>query len=483
MTAQKSPQVSAARMAVVAALELGLAVGAAQAQPDSSSSGSSSGSTSAGSSAPAPASSAGPTAWPGGAGTAMGATVASDPNPYFLGVSQGFTHDSNATRSSGTSGSTSDTYSSTSLFGGFNQPIARQRIYGRGSVSENRYFSQSNLNNTSYNLGAGLDWATIASLAGSVNVALGQNRSAPLVFTPAGSTTPTSNSNLARTQSIDASATWGGAALLSLFATVGHAKVDYSAPENVTSNITQNSASVGFHISPGGPLRLGMALRETRTKTPQAVPLGINGPFESNTSTGKNIDLLVDYRLSGIVNLNARLSRTEQTNSNANLAGADFSGLTGSLNVSYQATGKTSLSAYLSRDTGFNSSLLNTFQVTQVGGITVVSPLVGLYQSNEVTTAVGLNVSYLATAKISANAGVRYARAKLLSSIATASGTQIVPGSTDVGKSIYLGAGWNFARNWGLNCSVAHEVRDVSTQAAYSYTNDSVGCSAQYTWP
>lgn len=414
----------------------------------------------------------------------LGATVASDPNPYFIGANQGFTYQSNATRGqSGSSASSSDTVSSTSLLAGFNQPIGRQRVFGRASVSENRYFSNSSLNNTGYDLSAGLDWATVADLSGGINVGASRSLTAPIAFTAFGATTPTTTRNLARTETIDARAAWGGASVLSVDGSVGHSKVDYSAPQYVSSNLTQDRASIGLHYNPGGPLRLGIAGRETRTRTPQAVPVSLNGPFEANTTTGKNIDFLADYRLTGIVGASGRLSRTRQTNSNPSLAGANFSGVTGNLNVSYQATGKTSLNGYVSRDVGFNSSLLNTFTATQVGVVTVLSPLTGLYQTNQLTDAIGIDASYLATGKITARAGIRYSRARSLSSIAGGGSTVTLPATTDRGTFTFLGATWAIERNLSLFCNLAHESRNVSGDIAYAYTNNSIGCSAQYTWP
>ena len=59
-------------------------------------------------------------------------STASDPNPYYLGVSQALTYDTNATRSPS---GPSDLYSSTSLLGGFDQPIGRQRIFGNAIVA------------------------------------------------------------------------------------------------------------------------------------------------------------------------------------------------------------------------------------------------------------------------------------------------------------------------------------------------------------
>ena len=69
-------------------------------------------------------------------GRSLTGTVAADPNPYYVGVGQGFTRDSNVYR---IPSGPSDTYSSTSLFGGFDQPISRQRVFGRAGVSLNRY--------------------------------------------------------------------------------------------------------------------------------------------------------------------------------------------------------------------------------------------------------------------------------------------------------------------------------------------------------
>ena len=64
--------------------------------------------------------------------TTAPATASSDPNPYYLGVSQALTHDTNVTRSPQ---GPSDNYSSTSLLGGFDQPIGRQRL-SRGRPSQ-----------------------------------------------------------------------------------------------------------------------------------------------------------------------------------------------------------------------------------------------------------------------------------------------------------------------------------------------------------
>ncbi|MFN6998373.1 MAG: hypothetical protein ACK4PH_29655, partial [Aquincola tertiaricarbonis] len=93
--------------------------------------------------------------------------------PYYVGVSQTFTHESNIYRSR--NNEVSDTISSTALFGGVDQMIGRQRVYGNATVSTNRFADNNDLNNTGYGLKAGVDWATIERISG--NVELNANQS------------------------------------------------------------------------------------------------------------------------------------------------------------------------------------------------------------------------------------------------------------------------------------------------------------------
>jgi hypothetical protein len=406
-----------------------------------------------------------------GAASSSVSAPALAPNPYYLGVSEAFTHDSNVYRIPSGPG---DSFFSTSLLGGFDQPISRQRIFGTARVSVNRYQNQTQLNNTSYNLAAGLDWATIEKLSGNLNVGLNQSLAAPA----ASGIAPSARRNLVQSESIDARARWGGASLLTLEGSLGYSKVDYSAPEYASSESKQDSASLGLFYRPSGLLRLGVAGRVTRTETPKALAL-IGGGFQANTVRSKNLDLLADYDLTGLLTTNARLSYTRQTNSD--LGNADFSGLTGSLGVNYRATGKLSFNLSASRDAGLNTSPYNTYTVVQNGAIPVVIPVTGLYENNQVTNSLGLGVVYAATAKINASAGVRYSRAKLVTTISQSS-NQAAPDTTDTSKIAFIGVDYAIARNWQLACNLGHENRNVSGGSNYSYTDTTVGCLAQFTW-
>lgn len=401
------------------------------------------------------------------------APLAADPNPYYLGVSQGLTYDSNVYR---TPNGQSDFYSSTSLLGGFDQPISRQRVFGRANVSLNRYRDEDRLNNTSYDLAAGLDWATIYNLSGNVNVGASRRLAAPA----ASAGVPNRTKNTADYENVDLRARWGGASLLSLEAAAGFSRVDYSASDYSTADSRQTTASLALYYHGGGPLRTGIAARVNRTRVPDAFFDAASGSSESNTIKGRNIDLLADYTLTGQITANARISYTKQTNSAFD--GADFSGVTGSLGVSWQVTGKTILRFDASRDAGFDTTPTIRYGFVQTGTTLSYGPISGLYENNRVTNSVGLGATYLATAKISANAGVRYSRARLVTTSLVQAQGQGAANSTDKLTTVSLGANYAITRAWNLGCIYGHESRDVSGAIDFSYKANTVGCTVGFIW-
>jgi hypothetical protein len=398
-----------------------------------------------------------------------------DPSPYYIGVSQALTHDSNVFR---IPNGPSDNYSSTSLLGGFDQPISRQRIFGRASVTANRYQEAQELNNVSYNLLAGAALETINNISGGINLGMNRSLTAPVVS--AGS--PDARRNIADNRSVDARLRYGGASLLTLEGAVGYSSIDYSLPESEPSEAKYRTASVTLYYRPGGPLRLGLALRGTRTKAPRAFLNTTTGETQGNTQKGTNLDLLVDYDVSGLVSASGRISHTKQTNS-ALGSDADFSGLTGSLQVGWRPTGKLAFNLAASREAGYNTTPYTTFVIVQTGTAPTLAPVTGLYQNNQVTNSLAAGVTYLATAKITANTGVRYSRAKLVSTFGSSSGNAAAAPTTDVVKAVYIGANYELWRNLSTGCNLTYEKRDVSGNfIGFSYSATTVGCSAQYLW-
>lgn len=403
---------------------------------------------------------------PPAAPTAFGAN---EPTPWYLGGSQGFVYDSNVYR---VPDGPSDTYSSTSLFGGFDQKLGRQRVHGRGSVDVNRYFDQKQLDNTSYDLALGVNWETASSLSGDINAGLRRH----LAYPAARSGVPDQNLNLGQTKWADARARWGGASILTVEGTLRHSRIDYSDESFDSSESSGNSGSLTLYYGGGGPLRLGIGGRYDRTETPKAGFDPIPAEFLSNTSTGRHIDFFADYNLTGQITTNLRLSYTDQSNSG--VTAADFKGWTGRVAMLWQATGKLAVSASAARDSGFDSAF-GSFTVVPPGSPPGTPPVTRLYENNRLTYSADLGAAYSATAKIDVTAGIHYTRANLVSAASDDLGVVAVK-TTDRQRLVYIGVNYAFLRNASASCRLARELRGVSGDADYSLNSSSIGCHVRY---
>jgi len=413
-----------------------------------------------------------PMGGPSGSGASTGGTLGgpSDPNPYYIGVSQAFTHDSNVYRVPDGPG---DTCSSTSLLGGFDQLLGRQRLFGRAVVSGNRYQDETNLNNVSYSAFVGVDWETIEHLSGRVS----GNFNRGLSSAPAGGSTPLTAQNIADTQTIEALIRWGGPSLLTLEGGASYSNVGYSSPQYVGSEFNKSSANVGLFYHGGGPFRVGIGVRADATRSPNAFVDPATGQVQSTRLNGQYVDLFADYDVTGQIVTNLRLSYTRQENS---AGGTDLSGWTGALGVSWQVTSKTSLRVDAARDAGFNSTTYNTFAFTPTATGIAFTPVVGVFQNNQITASAGISANYAATAKISTFASARYYRAHQINLIA--GGGAAAPDVIDIANTYSLGANYEITRNWGAACTMAYERREVSGGTNYTYDAKTIGCSTQFTW-
>ena len=389
---------------------------------------------------------------------AAGAGVQADePSPYYIGARQAFTHDSNVYR---IANGPADSYSSTGLLGGFDQTISRQRVYGSANVNYNKYRNLSTLDNTSYGVNAGWDWATIETLSGNVNASA--NRSLATLNNNASQ--PLAARNMLKTEQFGTSVRWGGERVVNLVGSYSHSRVRYSAPEYLSSQSSADAASVGVNYRLGADVRVGSALRFTRTDSPYAVQT-TPGNYQSNAANGRNLDLTADWRTTAQTGVNARLSWTRQTNTG--LGALDFSGLTGAVSANYAPTAKLTFNAAVSRDAGSYSSLFN------YPGAAAGTTVQGLSAYSQTTDLYSLGAGYAATAKISLNAGVQYSHARLVDAAGGSRG--------DNTRSASFGADWAIARSWLLSCNLAHASRTLGGSAGYSYTDSTASCSAQFT--
>jgi hypothetical protein len=87
-------------------------------------------------------------------------------DPYYIGVSQALTWESNVFRVAEGQPESRDAYSTTALLLGMDRPYGRQRFFGNAAVGYNLYRDNSQLNHTAYGVDVGWDWETIESLTG-----------------------------------------------------------------------------------------------------------------------------------------------------------------------------------------------------------------------------------------------------------------------------------------------------------------------------
>lgn len=155
--------------------------------------------------------------------------------PYYIGVRQTFTHDSNVFRTR--NNEVDDLVSSTGLLGGLDLNLGRQRIYLDATVDRNRHDERSELDNTSYSLTTGLNWETVERLSGQVRYTARQS------LTDFGVLGAPRTKNIVETQHVLANARYGFVTRFGLEGGVEHRKIDYSASNE--RDTTQDVARLG----------------------------------------------------------------------------------------------------------------------------------------------------------------------------------------------------------------------------------------------
>ncbi|PZP34358.1 MAG: hypothetical protein DI603_05200 [Roseateles depolymerans] len=376
-------------------------------------------------------------------------------SPYYFGTSLGLNHVSNLYRTA--SAGDSDTVTSLGLLGGLDQQIGRQRLTVDGSLQNNRYASNSNLNNSSYSLHSGLDWQTVGRLSGSLNVTSSR---ALADYNIGNGITPIFDKNTQRDNEYSAVARLGVATRYTVEAGFTRRTHDFSAVQYAQLAYRQNAGSLGLYAMPGGNLRVGLALRHTEGQNP-TYPTGLTfNPtipafevvYSPNDYRRNDVDLTLNWNTGGASTLNARISASRTNNSLSQLN--DFSGTTGALGWTWQALNKLQLSAQFARDSG---------QETQVRASDV----------NRVYTSWQFGALYAMTGKLSLNASLNGSR----STKANDANTPIAD-NYELNHSQTLGLRWAYSRSFNMGCQYNRASRNASV-AQYSYSANSFGCTGQ----
>lgn len=372
--------------------------------------------------------------------------------PWYLGLTQDFTHQSNILQLP--TGEISDTISTTTLRGGVNANLGRQRLYANAALNHQRYSDLSERNNDGYVVGLGLDWQTIERLSGSLKFD-SQRRQADFNV---GGIVPVSVSNIERSDDLTFRARVGVVTMFSFDAGLGHRRVSFSAPEFAPQEYKQDSADVGIVYRPSGILSLSTGVSGADTRY-LAASVGQTSPDRNKR---RDVFVGANWVPTGASTVNARLAYGKQDYDLA--TAADFKGVTGALSWNWRPSGRLALVTALSRDSGRESGFLRS----QEGSIVSATDLA------QVTNRLGVSADYEVTGKIGLSAGLSYARRTFVDGFSGASGRDNVTGLT-------IGARWAVTRSIALGCNAARDSRSASGVGSTDYDNDRFGCFGSVT--
>lgn len=367
--------------------------------------------------------------------------MAQERSPYYIGVSQAFTHDSNVYRT--LDNEISETISSTGVLFGVDQRFGRQRFLADASAQTNRYNSDDRLDNKSYAASAELNWETIEFLSGVLKYTT-RNSLADL------GTTGGAAAGDQVTEEYNASVRYGLASFLALEAGYAHRSLDYKNPLLSNRNYSQDTVNAGVNWIVGTKLTLGVGARSTKGETPEFAPT----PPRADELKRRDIDFSASWRPTGFSTVNARISATRETRSLATVG--ELSETTGTFSWDYAPTGRLNFTTSLGRDTGTET----TFLGTAPGGTTALQA-----DRNRISTSLSLDARYTLTGKTSLRANVRQRDGSTSDS------------TDDSTRSYSLTVSYLPTRTISLSCNVMREQRRVAGTTAYNATV--TGCSGE----
>ena len=390
-----------------------------------------------------------------GLGLGLG-TVHAETSPYYLGLSESIVHDSNIYRLSDARGtptdikSRSDTSYATALVGGIDQQWGRQRLTGSLNLAYNKFQKNDQLNYHGNAIDLGWDWASVYNLSGNLNAS---TRRSLRRFDSAETGVIAGQRNIEGTRQVGGVVRLGVVTPLTVEAAASHRAVGFSADSFRGSEYRQDMGSLGGRYRVSGSVAMGLGWRDTSTKYTN----------DGSDSNRRDVDLTLQWLPSELTSLSARISRTSTTY--AHQSGNDFSGNTGELQGSTQATGKLRLNARLSRDTGLSYSVFN------VGDVSSAT------QFNRITDSWRLSADYAASAKISATASLAQDRRDLSKSLTSS----FTLGGSDTTTHSSLGLRWTPLRSLLIGTSIDLERRTVSGGVGLPYSSTAYTVYGQFT--
>ncbi|MCE4554970.1 hypothetical protein [Pelomonas cellulosilytica] len=384
-----------------------------------------------------------------------------DTAPFYAGGSLGVTRVSNVYRQA--TDAKDDSVTSVGLLAGLDQRYGRQHVTLDGSLQQNRYSTNQDLNYRSHSLRAALNWQTVGDLSGVLSAKSDQSLAD---FNLGAGVNPVLKKNIETNDEYQATARLGLATRYILEAGWNHRSRNFSAEEYDRFVYRQDTGSLGLYATPAGNVKLGLAVRHTKGQNPrypvgvalQPDPLDPTKPqlvvvSQPNDYSRNDVDFTTRWAVGGHSTVNTRISRSRTKNSLDDIL-RDFSGTTGSVGWNWDVSRKLQLSLQYSRDTGQESVVRSA-------------------DLNRVYTSWQLTSNYEVTGKISLNANASSRKGRRTSSTGA-----VVPDAIDNTDSYGLGLRWAFSRSLILSCQYDHVNRDNSVPQ-YVFNASSYGCNGQ----
>ena len=392
-------------------------------------------------------------AWCGAAGA--------ETSPYYIGLSQGFLHDSNLYRLDegaflGPGKSRSDTVATTSLLAGLDQPMGRQRVYGTVAVRNNHYASNDYLNHVGYNLDTGLDWSTVERVSGTLTLHADQGQRPFNIDTGVRVDT---QQNIQNTLDMNAAFRVGLVTQWSAEASLGFGRLDFSAPNFAGSEYRRNSASLGTRWRPSAIINFGAAVRYTQA----------DYQARGDTATRWDLDFTSGWEPDGYNSAYFRISPTHITYDVG--TASNFSGVTGAATWQWQPTAKLHLNTGYLRDANqdsFNQRLLVPIGGGGFAGVQVVT------DDTYLTDTLRGALDYEVTSKLAATLGASYAKRSLVRANSVGELRD-----TDQTTITSLGLRWTPTRGVQIGCEAGSERRSAGGVLSQPYSTTLYHCEAQ----
>jgi hypothetical protein len=190
------------------------------------------------------------------------ARAAEDPVPYYIGVTQTETADTNIFRRPKSAPILRDLISSTALIAGVDQPLGRGKLVGDIQLNTNHYKNNRQLN---YNGGQGnlrLDWESINRLAGDIGVYRRQN----LYNTPSLNGSLSSERDVVSDTGGNIGIRMGLVTLWSLEGGLAYNQTRHSNVHQSSLELDQTSGNLGVRLRPSDLWSVRLGVRETSVR-------------------------------------------------------------------------------------------------------------------------------------------------------------------------------------------------------------------------